>query len=33
MSEGIRELVDARWAEYGIGSGGAVPRRTINVRR
>ena len=33
MNAEIRELVDARWAEYGIASAGTAPRRTINVRR
>src|SRR6266480_1357407 len=32
MSAEILELVDARWAEYGIASAGTMPRRTINVR-
>src|SRR6266480_4007655 len=32
MSAEIRDLVDARWAEYGIASAGTMPRRTINVR-
>src|SRR5438093_5829401 len=32
MSDEIRELVDARWDEYAIGSGHPAPRRTINVR-
>src|SRR3954464_1131176 len=33
MNAEIRELVDARWAEYGIASAGTAPRGTINVRR
>ena len=33
MTEEVRELVDARWAEYGIASAGTDTRRTINVRR
>ena len=32
MTAEVRELVDARWSEYGIGSGGARSRPAINVR-
>src|SRR5690349_6590204 len=33
MSAEIRELVDARWSEYGIGTPVVTPLRATNVRR